>query len=144
MWYYVQNGQQAGPVSQEDLTESLRTGAVQPNTLVWRNGMGNWLPANEVAELSAGAAAPSDPANPSSVYAPGQSALQQAASPYATQWAAPRTNPLAIWSLVLSLVGLLLCGAFAAILALPAVICGHNARKQIRESGGGRREAAWL
>ena len=38
--------------------------------------------------------------------------------------AIPRTEPLAIWSLVLSLVGLFCCGFFIGI---PGIICGHLA-----------------
>jgi hypothetical protein len=47
----------------------------------------------------------------------------------------PRTSGLAIWSLVLGLLGFVLlpvcfpCG-------LPAVVCGHFARSRIRKSGG--------
>lgn len=46
-----------------------------------------------------------------------------------------RTSPLAIWSLVLSLLGfVLLCiGPFFAI---PGVICGHLAHSRIKRSGG--------
>ena len=44
----------------------------------------------------------------------------------------PRTNVLAIWSLVLSLVGFLI--PFVAHIA--SVICGHKARSQISQSGG--------
>jgi hypothetical protein len=39
-----------------------------------------------------------------------------------------RSEPLAIWSFVLSLVGLLCCGFFVCV---PAVICGHLALSKI-------------
>jgi prepilin-type processing-associated H-X9-DG protein len=44
-----------------------------------------------------------------------------------------RTAPLAIWSLVLALVGFACMGPFAAI---PAVICGHLALPRIRDAAG--------
>jgi ribosomal protein L40E len=44
-----------------------------------------------------------------------------------------RTSPLAIWSLVLGILGFLCCGFFTAI---PGVVCGHLARSRIRQSGG--------
>lgn len=139
MWYYVQSGQQAGPVSQEQLVGYFQDGTVLPNTLVWRKGMANWLPANEVAELAGTGSAlaeespPDGPASATAIYAPGQSALQQPGTPYGAQWQTPRTCGLAVWSLVLSIVSLICCGVF---LAIPAIICGHNARSQIRNSPG--------
>lgn len=47
--------------------------------------------------------------------------------------APPRTSPLAIWSLVLGILGFL-CFSFLA--GIPAIICGHMARSRIRESQG--------
>lgn len=48
MYYYVdQNGQQAGPVS-EDL---LKSRGVTASTLVWTEGMEGWTKASEVSEL---------------------------------------------------------------------------------------------
>ncbi|MBU6410818.1 MAG: RDD family protein [Verrucomicrobia bacterium] len=43
-WYYVEQGQQAGPVSEEQLGEMLRGGKIQPDTLVWREGLAEWTP----------------------------------------------------------------------------------------------------
>ena len=45
----------------------------------------------------------------------------------------PRTSKLAIWSLVL---GILSLACFWIFTGIPAVICGHKARKQIRGSAG--------
>lgn len=45
----------------------------------------------------------------------------------------PQTAKLAIWSLVLGVLSLACLSLFAGI---PAVVCGHKARRQIRESGG--------
>jgi hypothetical protein len=45
----------------------------------------------------------------------------------------PKTSKGAIWSFVLSLVGLVFCCTFASI---PAVICGHVALPKINRSGG--------
>jgi hypothetical protein len=43
-WYYANNGQQAGPVSESNLDELARTGVIKPDTLVWSQGMSGWLP----------------------------------------------------------------------------------------------------
>jgi uncharacterized RDD family membrane protein YckC len=41
-WYYVSQGQQAGPVTQEELLALVREGKISEETLVWREGMPNW------------------------------------------------------------------------------------------------------
>jgi len=41
-WYYSAHGKPQGPVSQADLETLARTGAVTPQTLVWREGMADW------------------------------------------------------------------------------------------------------
>jgi uncharacterized RDD family membrane protein YckC len=46
-WHYVDNGQPAGPVAEEQLAELRRTGRVVDGTLVWREGMANWTPLRE-------------------------------------------------------------------------------------------------
>ena len=68
-WYYVRDGQQDGPHSDEALRELLKTGAVDASTLVWREGMANWQPLAEAAPqlLGAGASAPSAVAPQASV-----------------------------------------------------------------------------
>ena len=43
-WYYVKEGQQAGPVSEAELDELIRSGALAADTLVWREGMAEWVP----------------------------------------------------------------------------------------------------
>ncbi len=43
-WYYALDGQQKGPVSDSQLEELLRSGSINPATLVWRTGMTEWQP----------------------------------------------------------------------------------------------------
>jgi hypothetical protein len=44
MFFYNLNGQQQGPVSEEQLRQMVATGAISPETLVWREGMADWQP----------------------------------------------------------------------------------------------------
>src|SRR5687768_3434851 len=46
-WFYVDNGQQAGPVMDEQLDELVRNNKVGGDTLVWREGQANWMPYRE-------------------------------------------------------------------------------------------------
>jgi uncharacterized RDD family membrane protein YckC len=56
MWYYVENGQQRGPVVDADLDTLRREGKINSETLVWRDGMENWLPLSQVQPSLATAA----------------------------------------------------------------------------------------
>ena len=52
-WYYVDNAQQRqGPIEAQALAELQRSGEIADETLVWREGMGEWQPlASHAAEL---------------------------------------------------------------------------------------------
>jgi hypothetical protein len=41
-WYYVENGQQAGPVDEAQLAELVQAGKLRGDTLVWHEGMAAW------------------------------------------------------------------------------------------------------
>jgi len=56
-WYYVEAGQQAGPVDDAQLGELVRSGRIQPDTLVWNEGLTNWLPYSQVQSGGTGASA---------------------------------------------------------------------------------------
>src|SRR5438034_37658 len=56
MWYYVENGEQRGPVTDADLESLRKAGTVGPETLLWREGMANWQASSELFP-SAGTAA---------------------------------------------------------------------------------------
>jgi len=57
-WYYVTNGQQVGPVSQQDMQALIQAGTVAGDTLVWREGMQDWVAQNTVAAEFAAPAVP--------------------------------------------------------------------------------------
>lgn len=57
-WYYVASNQRLGPVSEEEFGALVTNGTITPSTLVWREGMADWLPH---AQAVGGAAAPADP-----------------------------------------------------------------------------------
>jgi hypothetical protein len=51
LWYYTQNGQQAGPLSEADLKRLATTGGLKPTELVWKEGMPEWTRADLVPGL---------------------------------------------------------------------------------------------
>ncbi len=46
-WHYAEDGRQVGPVSEDRVLELVRTGVIQPDTLIWQTGMAEWMPFRE-------------------------------------------------------------------------------------------------
>jgi uncharacterized RDD family membrane protein YckC len=63
-WYYVSAGKQAGPVDDAQLEALARTGQIQMDTLVWREGMAEWQPYRTVAPADMTAPQPAAPPGP--------------------------------------------------------------------------------
>ena len=55
-WYYAQNNQQLGPVPLATLQAMARSGQLNGEDLVWREGMANWTAANQVPGIFGGGA----------------------------------------------------------------------------------------
>lgn len=52
IWFYLdQSSSQQGPVTLARIKEEATTGGVQPDTLVWREGMPDWTAAQQTPEL---------------------------------------------------------------------------------------------
>lgn len=122
-WYFGENGQQIGPVDEASIRASIQQGRVNLQTLVWREGMAEWLPLYQVQELSGQPVVPAG--YPASPYAPPTAPYQGYAQNFAP------TSGNAIASMVCGILGLITCFIF---LGIPAVICGHLALKQINNS----------
>ncbi len=52
-YYYAHNGQQAGPATFEQLSALFANRTVNKDTLVWKQGMQNWMALKDVEELKA-------------------------------------------------------------------------------------------
>ena len=51
-WFYVNDGQSTGPISDETLRELIQTGLIKPDTLLWNKSFGQeWKPAQSIPEL---------------------------------------------------------------------------------------------
>jgi len=101
-WYYSKNGTQLGPVAQSELISKLASGEVSPSDLVWKDGMGDWIPASQVSELSV--LRPPAPAPAGSV--PAAPPYSPPVSPYAPPVAVTQEIPSYLWQ---SIVVTLLC-----------------------------------
>ncbi|PAW69937.1 MAG: hypothetical protein B9S38_08790 [Verrucomicrobiia bacterium Tous-C4TDCM] len=118
-WYYGSSAGQHGPVDENELRAMIASGGVGPLTLVWREGMSDWMPLQNVPDFGIQQPAPYLPPYGGPLgYYPG----------------APVPNSgLAIASMVCGIAGYLTC-YFVGILGIPAVICGHMALNRINSS----------
>ncbi|MDP0491649.1 MAG: GYF domain-containing protein [Verrucomicrobiota bacterium JB023] len=133
MWFYSENGEQKGPVSLEVLKAKLQTGELAPGTLVWRDGMTDWLPASQVQELGAGGQL-----GPAVGGATGGAITMAQPGPLQpSQMPVPVvSNTSAVLSMIFSIIAIstsIFCGV-TVILGVPGVILGHIALAQIKKS----------
>ena len=85
-YYYLVNNEQKGPVS----LENLRALNISRDTLIWTEGMSDWKPAGQVAEV-ASALPPVPPPNP-------QAANPRPPSPGLTEPVFPESQPKPLFS----------------------------------------------
>jgi energy-converting hydrogenase Eha subunit C len=52
MWYYVENGQQQGPVDEQQLKAMASAERISPSTLVWKSGMAQWQPYSQAIQAA--------------------------------------------------------------------------------------------
>ena len=50
-WFFASQGQQQGPYPEARLRQFIAAGAVTAETLVWTEGMANWLKAGDEAQM---------------------------------------------------------------------------------------------
>ena len=52
-WYYSFAGQQMGPLPEKEILAKIREGVIGPESLLWKDGMAEWLPLSRIADLNA-------------------------------------------------------------------------------------------
>lgn len=57
-WYYAEKGAQKGPVNEQEFQSLVQSGAIRADTLVWREGMANWVAYGSLGATPAAAPAP--------------------------------------------------------------------------------------
>lgn len=129
MWYYVQNGARQGPVNDELVKSLIEEGKISHGTMVWKEGMANWMRADQtdLRGILSTTPVPAAPVPPSAAgEVPGQAGGDEVAE--------AKTSAGAVWSLILGIAAFVLC--LGPVTGIPAIICGHIAQSRIRKSGG--------
>lgn len=103
-YYYTDSQNQSkGPISEEELRAMVAAGTLNASTMVCQVGAQQWVSIGTLVPT----AAPPPPV------------------------AGKKTEPLAIWSFVLSLLGLACCGFL--VMNIGAVVCGHLALSKFKK-----------
>lgn len=111
-WYYVDGGEQRGPVPESELERLIREGRLGPGTMVWSRGMTDWQPMESVDALRS--LVPGPPAqapaetDPGGIYRPPQAPTRVAS-------AASAAIPSYLWQ---SIACTLLCCLPAGVVAI--------------------------
>ena len=135
--HLARNGQQMGPFSLEEVNRQLAAGTLSLSDQAWYEGAAGWAPLSSVPGVSSGSPGTSPaPISPQAEAAtPSAPAVTtpMAGGPVASVPApSGQTEPLAIWSLVLSLLGVCgFCCTPIVITGIGGVVCGHLALSRI-------------
>ena len=49
--YAAINGGQAGPFNEQELITLIQKGHINQSTMIWKQGLANWIPANQIPEV---------------------------------------------------------------------------------------------
>ena len=119
--HIARNGQATGPFPLEEINRQLAAGTLSLTDQAWYEGASGWMPLSAVPGVTGGVASTPRPPETAMPTQPVTTVVPVSSGP---------TEPLAIWSLVLSLLGLFCCGLLCGI---PGVICGHLALSKIEK-----------
>jgi hypothetical protein len=127
--HIARDGKATGPFSLEEVNRQLAAGTLTLTDQAWYEGAPAWMPLSAVPGVTGATAAAPRPAAVPKMPVATAVAASTAAAPVAIK----KNEPLAIWALVLGLLGFFCCGPFGAI---PAIVCGHSAVSKIGHDPG--------
>ena len=134
--HVARNGQPMGPYSLEEVNRQLAAGTLSLSDQAWYEGAAGWAPLSTVPGVNGsptGTTAPSLPqAHATTPSVPGVTAPTVGGPVTAAPVLTTPTEPLAIWSLVLSLLAVCgFCCTPVVITGIGGVVCGHLALSKI-------------
>jgi GYF domain 2/Interferon-induced transmembrane protein len=137
LWNYTKMGLRQGPVPEDELRQKIRRGEISGTTLVWCEGMADWLPLAQVAELQQPVASasvppatqqaspqfpPPQPHSPPRMLQPLGHVPQAQPPAYHGNYVAPAI-PSYLWqSVVATILGLLICWLVAMPFGIVAIV----------------------
>ena len=123
-YFIIENGQQAGPFT----IEQLRCKGITGETNVWREGMAQWGKAKDLPELASILQVTPPPTNPPY----GQPYGQQPTAPqpaYGQQYAQERPENHLTKAIIATVMGFLCCGIIGSIFGIISIVSANNVDK---------------
>ena len=97
-WYYAKGERRHGPISSKQLRGLAESGELQPNDLVWTEGMTDWRPAHAVKGLMVTSPTPPPLHGPPPIMPPTQSDTVSAGDGHASGDSTPRQPWYSHWA----------------------------------------------
>jgi hypothetical protein len=133
LWYYAAANDRRGPHSEAEMKDLLARGEITPATLVWSEGMADWVPAsatNLIPRLDVDPAAPVSPLAPTASPAPPATTGYASRAPaYASAGSGTAPEGLRGWMQfcgIMSIIGgaLQCLSCIGALVGIPMIIAG--------------------
>ncbi len=127
--HIARNGQPVGPFSLEEVNRQLAAETLSLSDQAWYEGAAGWAPLSTVPGVTGGTSS----LGPVQTDTPASTIPTAGGTAVAVTVVAPPTEPLAILSLVLSLLGLFgFCCTPVVFGGIAGVVCGHIALSRIK------------
>lgn len=139
--HIARNGQPMGPFALEEINRQLAAGTLSLSDQAWYEGAAGWAPLSTVPGVLSGGPTGATPPGPPQANPPVPSApavtTPTGGGPVTPAPAPAPTEPLAVWSLVLSLLSFCgFCCTPVVLTGIGGVVCGHLALSRIKASPG--------
>jgi hypothetical protein len=135
--HIARDGKAMGPFSLEEVNQQLAAGTLTLSDQAWYEGAAGWAPVSTVPGVKSSPSVPTPPGEPQASPPVPSAPMSPAPVPGAPVTATPpppvANEPLAVWSLVLSLLAFFgWCCAPIGITAIAGVVLGHLALGRIK------------
>lgn len=144
-WFYARDGARHGPATGDDLKRLAEDGTLRPHDLVWREGMAQWQPAQQVTPFFTGMTSAAPPPLPQQPYPPAPGGVRP--PPYVPQKPIDQDPGVRMllpvgrsgWAIAAGYLGLFsVLGCFAPISLVVSIIAIRDIKAHPERHGMGR------
>lgn len=134
-WYYLENGEQRGPISEEEILSLVAQGTVKSEDYVWNSEMSDWQPAGSVPALRSGPPVPPMPGSDVQGRQPYTSATRRAEGESITNYLP--------WAIAATILCCLPAGVASIIYSVKAGSAQQNGDMLVAQEAAGKAKT-WL
>lgn len=144
LWFYASGNERKGPVSEAELQDLIRSGALKQNDLVWAEGMADWIPLSK-SPLAPSGQEPATEPPPPPAFPPPPALLPSLPPPAAAQQQpVPLPQGMTGWmkfnGVMLVIEGAVYClNCIGAVIGVPLILAGvglYGGADSLQQAGG--------